>query len=60
MDPLVAQEISKLNATPILSDFEIDVAVEIGEWLMSQKNWLETYGSYQQAVKAFWENRLDT
>jgi hypothetical protein len=60
MDRLVAQEISKLNATPILSDFEIDVAVEIGEWLMSQKNWLETYGSYEKAAKVFWENRLDT
>jgi hypothetical protein len=32
---------------------------DVADWLMSQQNWLETYGSYENAVKAFWKEKLD-
>jgi hypothetical protein len=38
---------------------EADVDEEIVDWLMTQDNWLQTFVSREQVVKAFWENRLN-
>lgn len=59
MDALVQDEINRINSSTVYSDFEIDVMTEVADWLMSQKNWLEKYGSYENAVKEFWKEKLD-
>ena len=59
MDAITQTEINRINSSVVYSDFEIDVMTDIADWLMSQENWLETYGSYENAVKAFWKEKLD-
>lgn len=59
MDAITQTEINRINSSRVYSDFEIDVMTDIADWLMSQKNWLETYGSYENAVKAFWKEKLE-
>lgn len=59
MDALVQEEINRLNPQSVHSDMEADVDEEIVDWLMTQDNWLQTFVSREQVVKAFWENRLN-
>jgi hypothetical protein len=59
MDALVQEEINRLNPQSVYSDMEADVDEEIVDWLMTQDNWLQTFVSREQVVKAFWENRLN-
>jgi hypothetical protein len=59
MDAITQTEINRINSPTVYSDFEIDVMTDVADWLMSQQNWLETYGSYENAVKAFWKEKLD-
>jgi hypothetical protein len=59
MDALVQEEINRLNPQTICSDMESDIDEEIVDWLMTQDNWLQTFVSREQVVKAFWENRLN-
>ena len=59
MDALTQTEINRINkCEETLSDFETSVAEEIAAWLVSKTNWLETYQTFEQAVKAFWEEKL--
>lgn len=58
MDPLVKEEIDRLNSETVIGDFEFDIVKEIDDWLLDQENWMVKYGSYKNAVEAFWENRL--
>jgi hypothetical protein len=59
MDALVQEEINRLNPQSVYSDMEADIDEEIVDWLMTQDNWLQTFISREQVVKAFWENRLN-
>ena len=59
MDPLVQAEISRLNPQQVYSDFEMRVTVEIEDWLLDQNDWMLKYGSYENAVKAFWKDKLN-
>jgi hypothetical protein len=59
MDALVQEEIDRLNPQSVYSDMEADIDEEIVDWLMTQDNWLQTFISREQVVKAFWENRLN-
>jgi hypothetical protein len=59
MDALVQEEINRLNPQSVCSDMESDIDEEIVDWLMTQDNWLQTFVSREQVVKAFWENRLN-
>ena len=59
MDPLVQEETARVHAESVISYFELDVMSEIADWLMTQKNWLATYGSVKNATEIFWENRLN-
>ena len=59
MDALVQCEMNRINnCEETISDFEIIVAEEIAAWLVSQTNWLETYQTFEQAAKSFWEEKL--
>lgn len=58
MDALIKAEIDRINSSKIYSDFELDVMEDVAEWLLNQPNWLETYGSYEKAVEAFWKEKL--
>lgn len=59
MDPLVQEEIGRINPQSVYSQMEADVDEEIVDWLMTQENWLQTFQSREQVVKAFWKNRLE-
>lgn len=59
MDPLVKSEISRLNPQHVYGDFEMTMISEVDDWLINQENWMLKFGSYENAVKAFWKDKLN-
>jgi hypothetical protein len=56
MDPIVHDELAKLKANPIRSDYEWEVLKDIDAWAIVNK--LDRVLSQKEQIQAYWEERL--
>jgi len=56
MDRISRDELAKLNASPVRSDYEWEVLKDIDAWAIVNK--LDRVLSQKEQIQAYWEERL--
>lgn len=51
----IQEEVDRINAKPVVSEFELCVMKDVTDWIYTQEN---TFDTNKQAICAYWSNKL--